>query len=336
MFLLFFALTFAAPPVEPRSFDEGASAPPAGAQDLIRLAVDRMGRRDFEGARILFDQAETRVSPAQGFALLPEITYHRAGLAVLEERYDLALQRYRQIPQRWPESHRQDDALFRAAEVRAILGDPSRALRDLRELPRPRRLEPADRGKLEILREIWRLDSGDARRPRRLRRAVRRAPADEIAFYVARGKARLARHAIEDAAQVDLGERPRAIRRGIRQRTHPLREAEELVREIIALREPEWIFEGVLILIEGFERFGDDLLRVPIPQELTAPQREIYLRGLQEHVTALWLRGIRYADTGRQVAARLEWSGRRVREIERRYEELEEKISAGGISPDPS
>lgn len=328
MLLLLLTLALASAETPVVSLTPVHEAPPgASPEEVLTLAVRRMGERDFEGAALLFDQAEERARKTDETRILVEITYHRAGLAALEERYDEAHARYSMIPEHWPGSHREDDARFRAAETRAILGEPDRALREIRQLPRPRQLSPADRGKVEILRELWRLDVGQRRRPGPLRRAIKRAPSDEISFYAARGLARLAQLEIERAAATPLPLRKRALRRRIARRTDHLKEAEALVGQVIALEEPEWVFEGVLQLISGFEQFGDDLVEVPVPEHLDDEQAAIYLQGVREQAGHLWLRALRYADTGRQTAARLQWRGRRVREIEERYTALERKIS---------
>lgn len=304
-----------------------ASPPPTGASatELIVAAVDRLGAHDLDGARILLQQAEQRSDGRERIAV--EIAYHRASAHVLSEDYAAAETIYRHVLAAWPDSHRADDARFRLAETRAAQGDPEEALERLKELPRLRKLDDADRSRVRIMREIWRLDTGQRARPRPLRRQINKAPADEIPFYVARGHARLAHLWADRAAQIDIPLRERRSRRAIAKRTDRIQRVEAHLAATIDLREPEWILEAILALVDALDRFGEDLLLVPMPEHLSPAQLELYQSGVYENIEGLWIRALRYADEGRQLAARLEWSGRRVQAIEQRYVDLESKIS---------
>lgn len=313
--------------IEAPAADEPGSTSPTGASatELIVAAVDRLGEHDLDGARILLQQAEQRTDGREHIAV--EIAYHRASAHVLSEDYAAAENIYRRLLAAWPDSHRSDDARFRLAETRAAQGDPDEALGRLKELPRLRKLDDADRSRVRIMREIWRLDTGQRARPRPLRRQINKAPADEIAFYVARGHARLGHLWADRAAQIDIPLRTRRSRRAIAKRTERIQRIEAHLGATIDLREPEWILEAILALVDALDRFGEDLLMVPMPEHLSPAQLELYQSGVYENIEGLWIRALRYADEGRQLAARLEWSGRRVQAIEQRYTDLESKIS---------
>jgi tetratricopeptide (TPR) repeat protein len=337
MILMLLALALAASPEPDPSPEPPAEAPEAPApevaspEELIVDAVNRLLTRDLDGASLLLDRATVRLpddDAPRRRRLETEIAYHRGTIAVAREDRAAALDLYRSILTRWPDSHRDADARVRVAEVLAATGDPAGALRALGELPPARALSPSDARRVAILREIWRLDAAPGRSDRKLRRLVDAAPTDPERFYVARGVARLARYAVDEAASVRLDGSERRSARGVNRRIEALKRAETQVERVLALREPEWIFEGVLAMAEGFERFGDDILTAPPPGRLTEEQTAIYLAGIAEQVDALWLRGLRYADEGRQAAARLEWSGRRVDALERLHAELERKLDA--------
>jgi Ca2+-binding RTX toxin-like protein len=71
---------------------------------------------------------------------------------------------------------------------------------------------------------------------------------------------------------------------------------------------------------------GDDVLVAPVPARLTAEQAEIYRDGIAEEGLGLWMRALRYADEGREAAARLSWTGRRVEALDARHAALQQKI----------
>ena len=339
MILMLLALALAAEPrpapSDPASSPPAEVEPPAAtaasSEELIVDAVNRLLTRDLDGATLLLDRAVVRLpddDAPRRRRLEAEIVYHRGTVAVAREDWAAALDLYRSILARWPDSHRDADARVRVAEVLAATGDPAGALLALGDLPPARALGPSDARRVAMLREIWRLDAAPGRSDRKLRRLVDGAPTDPERFYVARGVARLARYAVDDAAGIRLDVPERRSARAVARRIEALKRAETQVERVLALREPEWIFEGVLATAEGFERFGDDVLTAPPPGRLSEEQAAIYLAGIAEQVDALWLRGLRYADEGRQAAARLGWSGRRVDALERLHAELERKLDA--------
>jgi tetratricopeptide (TPR) repeat protein len=308
-----------------------ATAPPAHdlapPEELIVSAVDRLLVRDFEGVALLLDRAADRLpsDPERALQLGAEIAYFRGSLAGALEDHATALIIFERLLAQDPDGHRADDARARLAELAIALGRPADALRWLGELPRPRRLEPGDRERVTLLTEIARLDQG-GRSHRRLERAVDRAADPRATHHKARAIARLARREVDLSAAVDLDGSERRAAKALGRRVAHLRAAEAHVARLLALQQPEWIFEGVLALADGFEQLGDDILVAPIPARLTAEQAEIYRDGIAEEGLGLWMRALRYADEGREAAARLSWSGRRVDALDARHLALQQKI----------
>jgi tetratricopeptide (TPR) repeat protein len=305
----------------------GANPPQSvdAIEDLVQLAVQRLGEGDFEAAHRLFDQASTTKDvPPQ---LAAEIAYHRANAHALAGRWPEALASYDHILATFADSHRHTDARFRRSEVLIELGDLLSARRELRVLERHRDLSEEDRARVQIVLAIVDLDRRPTRSTARLVRALERAPQSLAAFYRARGIARLATSCLDAAPPFPAAEA--RSKRLLARRLADLRTAQTHLDTLIRLGEPEWILDGVLTVARGLDTLADDLLVAPVPRRLTTDQQEHYERGLVEQAQHLWLRALKFTDEGKQAATRLSWSGRRVDELHRLHAALEHKLEGG-------
>jgi tetratricopeptide (TPR) repeat protein len=308
-----------APPTEP-------AAPPAPGEAaslevLLRTALDRMQRGDHAGARLLLDEAEDR--HPEGWV---EITWQRANLAALERDYARARSLYAAIPEVAPGSHREADARFRVAELTGVMGEPGLALDRLGGLRPWRRLSPEDEAKVRYNQAIFTLELGRHRRgARRFRRALRRAPPGSVPFYEAKAWVALARSRVALADEVRFEGGQRRLQRRLAERRELILAAEDAVEQAIALREPEWVLEGLLVLAGGYEAYGDALLDAEEPDDLTPEQRALYREMLRDQVRPVWVRAETYLEEGVALARRLAWESRRVAELEAALASMIEK-----------
>jgi len=298
----------------------------ADPESLIRTAARRMKQGDLDGAELLLDQLDPGSIPVN---LAVEADYQRANIRALARDYDQARQLYQGVIDDYPESHRELDARFRVAELTGVLGEPKAALKALRRLGRPRKMEPMDQAKIAFNRAIFTLEAGRERRGRRrFTRALRKHESGLVAYYEAKGWYTLIDAALDRIDDEPLRGSRRRMTRRLTERRQGMQQAEQAIGQAIELQEPEWVLAGLLRLAASYEDLGDDLLAAPEP-DLTPAQLEIYRDELHTQVEQLWVRALAYLDGGADVAERLAWQSDRVRELEQRRARLMQRIEAG-------
>jgi tetratricopeptide (TPR) repeat protein len=286
---------------------------PASGEELLEEAWRRVDEGDWEGARIVAELALTRE---------PEV-HDRARAALgasweLEGKPERAIPLYEQVLSATQNAELQDHMRLRIAECYGQLGQPVEALRRLEALEASHEWMLVDQLKIDLLRGVWLLESGE-RKPglKALKVALRDAPPDEVAFYQAKARATLARVLCEDAAALPLDGSEKKAKKNIEKRAELIATAEKQVVGAIQLQEPEWALDGLLTLGRAYERIGDDMLAMPVPKSIDTPERrQMYDELLNDRVEVLYVKATKYYEKGLDLAVRLSWRSRRIAMLE--------------------
>lgn len=294
----------------------------ASAAELVRLAGMRMDERDYEGGRVLLDQALDRPG-----ADVDAILYLRGISWELDGDPARAIRLYDEGLARWPTGPLADDRIFRKAESLGALDLSEEAL-DVLDTLRVRDLAPLDAGKYRLVEGALLLQVGrEGRGLRRLRRALSDVPRDALTFYRAKARAAVADHLARESAALHLDVGPRRQRRRLRRRAVLISDVERQVTTIADLAEPEWVMAGLLALAGAYEQLGDDLVTHRRPS-LTPEQAEIYEEEIRARVETVWVKATRAHQLGLDLAGRVHWDGRRVDALAEAKQRVIAKIDA--------
>lgn len=295
----------------------------ADASSLIETAAVRMRSGDLEGAVVLLDQLDPDDLPQN---LQVEAAYQRANVEALRRRYPAALGQYQAILDSWPESHRALDAQFRVAELSGVLGEPKQAAKAMRKLAKADGLEPADIAKIDFNRAIFILESGKRGKGRRqVARALSRHESGLVAYYEAKAWVSLVEAELDVLDAQEVSGSKKRMAKTLGQRIGGLKAADEVLRETVQLKEPEWILAGLIRLAASWEELGDDILAAEEP-ELTPAQLRIYREELRKQAEGFWMRGLNYLEAGVDVGERLAIESARVETVGEARARLMRKI----------
>lgn len=299
---------------------------PAPTDELLALAWERIDLRDYEGARLVAEQAAARRDAREAEALA-------AIGAAFEADNDpaSALPFYERALHVATDPVLLDHLAFRIAEAHGTLGrydDANLWLDQLGDEPRA----AEDTLKIALLRAIWdiRSDGATKKELRRVARLLDDAPPDAVTFYRAKAHAVVARALCDHAAalSLDTGRERRAVRH-LDARARYILAAERQVVAAITLREPEWGLEGLLVLGQAYERVADDMLAMPVPASLRdADQVALYRATLAERVEVVYLKARNHYAQGLELAHRLQWRSSRVGRLEAAEQAVRGKIEA--------
>jgi tetratricopeptide (TPR) repeat protein len=291
---------------------------------LIVEGWRRIDRRDYEGARIVANQAlEGGLQPrADALAVL--------GAAFeLEGHPERAIPLYERALREVPEGSFADHMRFRLAEAYGTLGEVDQALVRVEALEG--RWTPTDQLKVVFVRGVLLVEAGHSREGvRALERTLNRSDSDEVTFYQAKAHAAIARALTEGAAKLALdGSQSRQVRH-LKRRTALVDEAEQHVLAAIELKEPEWVLDGMYSLGLGFEQIGDALSTLPVPASIASDPKLLaeYQAMMGQEIEKMYLKAERHYSEGAGVGYRLQWQGKRLERLEAADKAVQAKIEA--------
>ncbi len=294
----------------------------ASVAELADQAWTRIKHADYDGARILLDQADERAQTDREKA---EVAYFRAISHELDDDAEAALSMYQSLTAGYPDIRTQDVA-FRTAEVLGSLDrfDEAAALLDgLGELSRE------DNVKVNLVRSIWVLRKGNRDEGRlAIRTALGSAEPGDHSFYQAKARAYLVESYIEQAAESSFDVKPKHQDNVAELRALLVKTAEFEVREVIALKEIEWILHGLMLLGDGYVAIGDDILAAPPTKKISKKESRMALwnEGLAKKSETVWLKGIEAYELGIDLALANQWESKRVQMLQDRKQAAMDKF----------
>lgn len=291
----------AAPPPPPLRLEDVWAD--LGPEAVLDDAVARRSIGDFDGA-------DARLAWLSGAAPGPEVTYHQAVSAELQERFAESLAGYEAVLAGGPDAVRVVDAGFRRALVLEELGRHRDAIKQVKQLQRSGMWTERDALSLALARGVNELAQGRERRGlRRLDRALMSSEgSDDLKWMRAKARAALTRHLLAEAAGTPMVHGRRAGR-NLQARAGNISAAERQVIAIANLGEAEYSLAGLELLGDAYLALHDDLVALPPPPELTGEQAAIYEQGIGEKAAVLRRKAWRYYDEGVKLATRTEWQG---------------------------
>lgn len=201
------------------------------------------------------------------------------------------------------------DARFRSSLCLSDLGEHRAAKRALRSAAQAPAVGALGQQKIAVEAGVLALRRGKARRGEpALRAALQALPAGEAAWVRSRGLHALQVRELQAAAGIAFRGDERAAK-ALKERVVHISAAEDLVIQIVQLREPELVLAGLIAMGDGYEALHDDLLAAPPPAKLTEAQVVIYRSTLSEQVAVLHRKAIKYWELGLQEGLNVGWEG---------------------------
>ncbi|MBN1335457.1 MAG: tetratricopeptide repeat protein [Deltaproteobacteria bacterium] len=281
---------------------------------LVEDAAARRLRGDLEGARgvLAFVLARETPSPAEAEAL------YQLGLCYeAEEETEVALAVYDRLVRTFPDAPVSQDGWFRRALCLESLGAHRQAVRSLERIRTSQGLDRHDRYTLDLQRGISLVRSGRRNKGLRLLDDALAATSDTEEVTYLRAKAYLTRARVwaEAAARIRFTGPDRRQARRLEERATYLRHAEAEVTAATALKEPEWILEGLLLLGRAYEDLRSDLLQASPPRGFSEEGVARWQAELETRTRILGTKAWRHYDEGVALAGRLGWVGRPLAEL---------------------
>ncbi len=237
-----------------------------------------------------------------------ETLYQLARTLEMDRRIEEAAAAYLQLLEEHPDGDLAPSARLRLAICLDDLGHPREALRVLDRLP-PRAWDRHDAFTIALVRGVALLHAGRTRAAHRVLDPVLEATArtGEVSWYRARALHALLEANLQEVAAIRFVGRDRADRRSVHRAADRMVEAEDLVRQVVETREPEWILRALLALGDAYAALADALDQAPVPEELGEEARRIYEREMQVYVDRLRHKAWATWDAGLDVASRTGW-----------------------------
>jgi tetratricopeptide (TPR) repeat protein len=273
-------------------------------EELLHLARERLRHGDWEGVRLVADQALAMPGDHQRTAqYLVAMSYEYGGdpqeaLAIyeaLEGAYTVA-----EIP---------EDLRFRRAECLGRLQRYPEARKTLKSLPRTDR-PPLDQLKIDVLMGSWELELGHSRRAiRKLTHALADAPSGVGTYYQALARHALLEQALQSAEQIPFEGSDRAKKRALEERAALIEVGNEQLAEIIRTDEVSFALDGFLQLARAHASIARAMLNETPVGYLTEEQQVMYRKMLAEQVEGIFVKATLYCDRALELAARMDWTG---------------------------
>jgi tetratricopeptide (TPR) repeat protein len=302
---------------------------PASAEQLVHEAWSRIDVGDYEGARIVAEQALGRTDdPARAHAALGAALELGGDPAAAIPHYEAAL------------AGAGDGELaihmqFRIAEAHGTLGHTEEALNRLDALGPVAGLSGEDVLKMRLVRAIWMIDTNRRRGLRDVARALDAAGPGEVTFYQAKARAAIVRALALEADALPLDGSERRQVRNLNRRAELIALAEKQVVAAIELEEPEWALESLIALGGAYEDVGDDLLAVPAPPRLTPDQAILYRQLVAGKVEVIYTKASKCYDGGLELAQRTQWRSRRIEQLADALDAVRPKIEDAHARAEP-
>lgn len=312
------------PPAPPAAQELTVDEPePVPTNQLMDDAVRRIRLADYEGARLLLDDAAGRED-----ADIEEILYLRGVSWELDRDYTSALGHYNDGLQRYPTGARAEDFAFRRAEVIGGLGRPDDALGLLEPFTSSlAQRGHADQVKIRLVEAIWLAESGKQKIGlKRIAETLEEAGADEVTFYQAKARATVVSIWAAQASALSLDVRERKQVKRLTKRGETLIAIEKQVTTIALLKEPEWVLAGLLTLGQSYEAVGTDLISVSPPRKLDPEVHALYRQAVAERGEVILVKALNHYQKGIDLALRLGWKSRRIGELEQARDSVADQI----------
>jgi len=304
--LLFAALALAGnpQPFAPPGEDVEPTLTVASPDDLLEEGRRRFLLGDYEGARIVANQALER----------PGAHHHDANyLLGMGWEYDghpaRALDIYEALLADWPEGVSTDDVVFRKAEALGRDGRYAEALATLDTLGDPADRDAPARVKLELLRGLWELQSGASLTGlTRIETTLADAAPTDAPWHQAMARAQLIHTTLAQAEAIAFRGSKKKKARQLEARGQLVQIAEEQLVQLIHLDRPVWALEGFGAVARSYHAFGQALLdesKVRIRKRLR-PEYEALRR---ERVIQVWVKAIKRLERGISYGNQLGWTG---------------------------
>ena len=275
--------------------------------DLFDEAVERIRHGDYGGAM-------DRLRVLEGQTLHPELAARvqfELGRALeLSHRCAEAVPRYAEAagaPGATPVVVA--DARFRSSLCLSDLGEHKAAKKALKSASKAPAVGALGLQKIAIEAGVQALRRGRERRGEpALRAALQALPDDEAAWVRSRGLHALQLRELDAAAAIGFRGDERAAA-ALKERVVHISAAEDLVVQIVKLREPELVLAGLTAMGDGYQSLHDDLLAAPAPPRLTDDQEQLYRATLLEQVGVLHRKAVKYWELGLQEGLNVGWQG---------------------------
>ena len=288
-----------------------AFADPTPAEELLEQGWFRVEDADYEGARILANEALDREGTHQ-----EEATYLLGFAWEWGGDPQQGIDVYEQILERWPKGQRAQDALFRKTESLAKLGSFAESQRQLRKEFRPYgRHSATDQIKISLLEGIWFIErEKTARGLRWITRTLQKAGPQDAPYYQAYARATTTRSLIRQAQALSLD---KDLEKRLSHRALLIKGAEEQLAATIPLKQPRWTLRQLLWIGEGLEALGNALL------DADAADAD-----LKSNTEVLWVRALNYYERGLDYAAAVEWKDEPIADLQNAKASISQKIEA--------
>lgn len=314
-------------PAAPTSLEQVWSTLPS--ETLIDEAVTHREQGDWEGAEGRLRVVEARGEQAENVA------YQLVILDEMRERLPEALEGYRAVQERFPDSSAARDARFREALVLDDLGRHGEALRAVRSLQREGHWEGADAASLGIERGVAEIGDG------RTRRGIHHVQAaldqleggDQARWMRARGRAALLRTQLDTADAIRVDD-PKKAADAVLQRRQLITDAEAQRAAIAALGEPEYALEALLRIADSAMKLYDDVNAAPAPPEIAGDPDALrqYTQAVRQQSERFRAVAFQYYDAGVTLAERVHWRGARAWQLRQRRDALRAAMDSSAAS----
>jgi tetratricopeptide (TPR) repeat protein len=297
----------------------------ASPDELLHLARERLRHGDYEGVRILCDQAlETAGEHERTAQYLIAMSWEYGG----DPQQALAL--YDALVAAYPAGEVPDDVRFRRAECLGRLQRYDEARDELERLPAVDR-PPLDQLKIEVLHGIWDLELGEKRSAyKQLVKTLAATEADVGPYYQAAARHALLASAVESASALTFVGSDRKKRKALEKRAALIQVANDQLAALILTGEPTFALDGFVQVAHAYRALGRDLLDESPLKGLTDAQLKLNRELLAEKVEAVWTKATLYYDRGLQLAARMEWTAEPVPTMRAEYEALVSEVDRLG------
>lgn len=297
---------------------------PPDPETLLHLARERLRHGDYDGVRVVADQALALEGEHQRTAqYLVAMSYEYGG------KPEEALAIYDALEAAYPEREIPDDIRFRRAECLGRLSRYDEAREELAALPAGRR-PPLDQLKIDVLLGIWEIALGKHKKGiKRLDKALERAEPSVGSYYQALGRDALLDQALAAAKELRFDGSDKQKKSALQERAALIEVGNNQLIAIIETDEAAFALDGLLALGRAHADIARDMLNESPVAGLTEAQQAIYRETLAQHVEGIFVKATLYYDRAIELAAKMDWTEEPLPTIQRERQALIDEIDRG-------
>ncbi len=304
------------PEAEPEATAEPAAEPEvATAAELIVAASDRIHRADYEGARIVLDQARERARTDEEHG---NIGYFVAMSLELGDDHAAALAAYDEVAASYP-AVRTQDVVYRRAATLAKLGRHDEAQAALDAIGP---LSASDQKKVDLMQGIWLLQAGERDAGRlALATVLQTVEPGEVAFTHAWARAAIAESFVQEAAEYTFDVSPKKQVKNFSARGELIGAAGKQVAAVVQTGEIEWILHGLLVIGDAMAEGANDFARARPPGKIRRKSKkhpellEAWRAEFAPYIEASRAKALSYYQNGIDLALANQWGSKKVDEL---------------------